>query len=148
LLWGNIKVSFRKNGENKDGKIIKWLGDRVLVDEAIDFSPVQLACMMELATPGIKSFFACGDANQSVTSWGVQREKDAWKSLSLSLSLSKKRSVLCAFGACVLAGKENQGIIKKQAIDILRSCPIPTPFTHSHFHSHFLPPTPTLQSDE
>jgi len=45
--------------------------NQVLVDEATDFSPIQLACMMEL-TPNIKSFFACGDFNQRITSCGTQ----------------------------------------------------------------------------
>ncbi len=42
----------------------------------------------------------------------------------------------------VLAGKENQKIIKKQAIDILRSCPIPPPLTHLHLHFHSHLPSP------
>jgi superfamily I DNA/RNA helicase len=45
---------------------------QVLVDEATDFSPVQLACMATLARPGTRSFFACGDFNQRVTSWGTR----------------------------------------------------------------------------
>ena len=43
---------------------------QVLVDEATDFSPVQLACMMMVASPEPRSFFACGDFNQRVTEWG------------------------------------------------------------------------------
>lgn len=45
---------------------------QVLVDEATDFSPIQLACMAVLARPGTRSFFACGDFNQRVTSWGMR----------------------------------------------------------------------------
>ena len=45
---------------------------QVVVDEATDFSPVQLSCMMALARPGIKSFFACGDFHQRVTNWGTR----------------------------------------------------------------------------
>ena len=45
---------------------------QVLVDEATDFSPIQLACMATLARPGTRSFFACGDFNQRVTSWGTR----------------------------------------------------------------------------
>lgn len=44
--------------------------NQVMVDEATDFSPVQLACMGALASPGIQSFFACGDFNQRITAWG------------------------------------------------------------------------------
>ncbi len=45
---------------------------QVLVDEAADFSPVQLACMAAISDPGIESFFACGDFNQRLTRWGSQ----------------------------------------------------------------------------
>ena len=45
---------------------------QVFVDEATDFSPIQLACMATLARPGTRSFFACGDFNQRVTSWGTR----------------------------------------------------------------------------
>ena len=45
---------------------------QVLVDEAADFSPIQLACMFILTRPGTRSFFACGDFNQRVTSWGTR----------------------------------------------------------------------------
>ena len=45
---------------------------QVLVDEVSDFSPIQLSCMAALARPGIQSFFACGDFNQSLTNcWGT-----------------------------------------------------------------------------
>jgi DNA helicase IV len=44
--------------------------NQVMVDEATDFSPVQLACMGALASPGIQSFFARGDFNQRITAWG------------------------------------------------------------------------------
>jgi DNA polymerase III delta prime subunit len=45
---------------------------QILVDEATDFSAVQLACMQELARPEFSSFFVCGDVRQRVTPWGVQ----------------------------------------------------------------------------
>jgi DNA helicase IV len=46
--------------------------NQILVDEATDFSPVQLACMASLANPQLRSFFACGDFNQRLTTWGSQ----------------------------------------------------------------------------
>lgn len=46
--------------------------NQIVVDEATDFSPVQLKCMHALANPNINSFFACGDLNQRVTNWGVR----------------------------------------------------------------------------
>ena len=44
---------------------------QILVDEATDFSAVQLACMQELARPEFRSFFVCGDVHQRVTPWGI-----------------------------------------------------------------------------
>lgn len=48
--------------------------NQILVDEATDFSPVQIACMSALSNPGTQSFFACGDFNQRLTVWGAQSE--------------------------------------------------------------------------
>lgn len=50
--------------------------NQVLVDEATDFSPVQLACMRELASPRTDSFFASGDFNQRLTRWGSRSESE------------------------------------------------------------------------
>ncbi|MGP5564989.1 hypothetical protein [Vreelandella alkaliphila] len=46
--------------------------NQVLVDEATDFSPIQLACMAALTHPKLRSFFACGDFNQRLTTWGAR----------------------------------------------------------------------------
>ncbi|MGD0142609.1 MAG: ATP-binding domain-containing protein [Rhizomicrobium sp.] len=43
---------------------------QVLVDEATDFSPLQLACMSALCDSATRSFLACGDFNQRITEWG------------------------------------------------------------------------------
>lgn len=50
--------------------------NQVLVDEATDFSPIQLACMAALAHPKTRSFFACGDFNQRITIWGSRTEDE------------------------------------------------------------------------
>lgn len=53
--------------------------NQIVVDEATDFSPVQLACMWEMTEPQIGSFFACGDFNQRITGWGTRsNEEFAW----------------------------------------------------------------------
>jgi hypothetical protein len=58
--------------------------NQVVVDEATDFSPVQLACMAALASPRTQSFFACGDFNQRLTTWGARSsEALAWAVPSL-----------------------------------------------------------------
>ena len=49
---------------------------QILVDEATDFSAIQLACMASLARPQIRSFFACGDFNQRLTTWGARSTND------------------------------------------------------------------------
>lgn len=46
--------------------------NQVLVDEAPDFSPLQLGCMKLLSHPQVNSFFACGDFNQRLTSTGTK----------------------------------------------------------------------------
>ncbi len=61
--------------------IIGEYRNQVLIDEATDFSPIQLACMMELTNPKLRSFFACGDFNQRITLWGTQTtEQMRWVS--------------------------------------------------------------------
>ncbi len=49
---------------------------QVYVDEATDFSPVQLACMFELSSPKLRSFFACGDFNQRLTESGTRSAEE------------------------------------------------------------------------
>ncbi|WP_432784432.1 hypothetical protein AAEX37_01398 [Oligella sp. MSHR50489EDL] len=46
--------------------------DQILVDEATDFSVLQLACMEALSNPKLSSFFACGDFNQRLTNQGIK----------------------------------------------------------------------------
>lgn len=50
--------------------ILDLYKNQILVDEVTDFSPVQIACMAALSHPRIRSFFACGDFNQRLTTWG------------------------------------------------------------------------------
>ncbi len=49
---------------------------QIYVDEATDFSPIQLKCMNLLSYPGMGSFFASGDLNQRLTSWGTKNRKE------------------------------------------------------------------------
>ena len=50
--------------------------NQILVDEATDFSPIQLASMAALSHPRLRSFFACGDFNQRLTTWGTRSADD------------------------------------------------------------------------
>lgn len=64
---------------------------QVLVDEATDFSPLQLACMAALARPSTRSFFACGDFNQRVTSWGTRsRDEMKWVLADINTRVVKR----------------------------------------------------------
>lgn len=66
---------------------------QILVDEATDFSPLQLACMGALAHPRLRSIFACGDFNQRLTTWGVRSPEE----LSWSIPGLDVRSVNIAY---------------------------------------------------
>lgn len=50
--------------------------NQIMVDEATDFSPVQLAAMYSLSNPDLKSFFASGDFNQRITEWGTATQEE------------------------------------------------------------------------
>jgi len=59
--------------------------NQIMVDEATDFSMLQLACMESLTTLKGRSFFACGDFNQRITHNGVRAmEQIAWVSQRIS----------------------------------------------------------------
>ncbi|TCJ41265.1 ATP-binding domain-containing protein [Parafrankia sp. BMG5.11] len=61
--------------------------NQVLVDEATDFSPVQLAAMAELASLGTGSLFLSGDFNQRLTRWGTSSEEElAWAAPDLQIN--------------------------------------------------------------
>ncbi|MDR1607599.1 MAG: ATP-binding domain-containing protein [Deltaproteobacteria bacterium] len=50
--------------------------NQILVDEAVDFSPVELKCMMNLTVPSSGSFSVTADLNQRFTPWGVKSIAD------------------------------------------------------------------------
>jgi hypothetical protein len=81
---------------------------QVLVDEATDFSPLELACMSELAHPALRSFFVSGDYMQRVTSCGVQDERDLdWIAADFQkekISIEYRQSPQLAALADVIAG--------------------------------------------
>jgi UvrD-like helicase C-terminal domain len=45
---------------------------QIVVDEATDFSPLQLTSMTALCDPSVQSFLACGDFHQRTTEWGCR----------------------------------------------------------------------------
>ncbi|WP_143737044.1 ATP-binding domain-containing protein [Erythrobacter tepidarius] len=50
--------------------------NQVLIDEATDFSPLQLAIMRNLASVSTDAVFISGDFNQRLTTWGSRREEE------------------------------------------------------------------------
>jgi len=64
LSQGNLQVL---------APLVAEFRNQVVVDEATDFSPLQLRAMACLTTPGIRSFFACGDFNQRLSRYGVSK---------------------------------------------------------------------------
>ncbi|MEJ6780936.1 ATP-binding domain-containing protein [Aminobacter sp. Piv2-1] len=75
------------------GDIRSLYRNQVLVDEATDFSVLQLACMYQLTHPVIKSFFMCGDLNQRLTSWGVRSNEQ----LDWVVPQIERRSITVAY---------------------------------------------------
>ncbi len=78
------------------GAIRKLQRAQIFVDEATDFSRVQLASMYELSHPSSRSFFICGDFNQRLTSWGVKSNEDLdWLGIAIerkTISVSYRQS--------------------------------------------------------
>jgi len=77
ILMSSANNLFMSINENDPGwkflsKYKSALRNQVLVDEASDFSTIQLAAMFEFSHPAIKSFCASGDYDQSLTLNGVR----------------------------------------------------------------------------
>ncbi|EPC3470570.1 ATP-binding domain-containing protein [Enterobacter asburiae] len=88
--------------------------NQILVDEATDFSPIQLASMAALTHPRLRSFFACGDFNQRLTTWGARSADDLkWvfadfdiKEITVSYRQSKQLNDLARAMICAVGGTE------------------------------------------
>ncbi len=88
--------------------------NQILVDEATDFSPVQLACMAAMAHPRLRSFFACGDFNQRLTLWGSRSDEELkWvfpdldiKEMNVSYRQSRQLNELAKAMIYAVNGKE------------------------------------------
>lgn len=96
--------------------ILHLYSNQILVDEAPDFSPVQLACMAALAHPRIRSFFACGDFNQRLTTWGTRSAEDLnWvfpdfdiKEITVSYRQSRQLNELARAMILAMGGTEQR----------------------------------------
>ncbi len=59
--------------------IVELFRNQIMVDEATDFSMLELACMASLTNLDSQSFFACGDFNQRITTTGIRhRDQLNW----------------------------------------------------------------------
>jgi len=103
-------------------EIARLYRNQVLVDEATDFSPVQLACMRALASPRTDSFFASGDFNQRFTRWGSRSEDELlWVSPGLNIQridISYRQSRKLAEFARSLGGLHGYEISARSPDDI------------------------------
>jgi DNA polymerase III delta prime subunit len=105
--------------------------NQILVDEASDFSVIQLACMHELAHPSLRSFFACGDFNQRLTTWGITNSDDlAWVAPDIdrrSITISYRQSgrlVELAKKVAELGGSQANEIVLPDRLDIEGYAPV------------------------
>lgn len=104
---------------------------QVLVDEATDFSCVQLACMYELTHPAISSLFLCGDINQRLTPWGIKsNEAIDWigtgiqrKTITVSYRQSR-RLVDLAKQVATIGGSQAADIILPDRLDVEGVSPV------------------------
>jgi superfamily I DNA/RNA helicase len=65
---------------------------QVFVDEATDFSAVQLACTVELSNPRLRSWFACGDLRQRITANGIQDDAEIeWLNRAAGVKIDVRR---------------------------------------------------------
>ncbi|MBS4723459.1 ATP-binding domain-containing protein [Aeromonas veronii] len=94
--------------------VLSYYRNQILVDEATDFSPIQLASMAALAHPRLRSFFACGDFNQRLTTWGARSADDLkWiftdfdiKEITVSYRQSKQLNELASAMLRAVGGPE------------------------------------------
>ncbi|WP_188015293.1 ATP-binding domain-containing protein [Vibrio harveyi] len=75
LKRNEIRNRLDDTGFAKLNIIASQYKNQILVDEATDFSPLQLASMNSLTALETRSFFACGDFNQRITNWGTRSEE-------------------------------------------------------------------------
>ena len=112
---------------------------QVLIDEATDFSRVQLACMQNICHPASGSFFLCGDINQRLTSWGLKSgEALDWvakdivrKSIAVSYRQSQ-RLVELAKDVATLGGSHAEDIDLPDHLDNEGIAPVWRDYLNDH----------------
>lgn len=79
LTLSHIKFNIENSRYSYLREIEQTFFNQVMVDEATDFSPIQLACMQCLTSMHTQSFFACGDINQRITTAGISSREQLEK---------------------------------------------------------------------
>lgn len=107
------------------GNVRSLYRSQILVDEATDFSVLQLACMYELSHPLTRSLFMCGDLNQRLTGWGIKSSNEIdWIASDIerrSITVSYRQSgklVSLAKAVATLSGTEPDDIELPDRLDI------------------------------
>lgn len=134
LLYRNAAELFRSSSSFEAqemsskgvlARISETYRNQVLVDEATDFSAIQLAIMFELSHPKIRSFFMCGDFNQRLTSFGARSVDEInWVHTGIeirSIKTSYRQSKLLVEFAKEIAGingDETVEIVLPDRVDI------------------------------
>lgn len=99
--------------------------NQILVDEATDFSAIQLASMLELSHPKTRSFFACGDLRQRITSYGIRSyDEIEWVEKAIEVKpievLYRQSKKLAEFAAAIakIEGEELSGYKLPERINL------------------------------
>ena len=113
------------------GAIKSLYKGQILVDEATDFSVLQLASMFELSHPLMRSFFICGDINQRLTDWGIKSyDEIGWISPDIerrTITMSYRHSgqlVRFAKAVAMVAGSEPDNVVLPERLDIEGVAPV------------------------
>jgi hypothetical protein len=88
-----IRELERRGGRSsRAGYLLAQRQGMIAVDEATDFSAVELGCMRRLADPAFESFTVCGDPMQRLTSHGIQDWEDMTEMAGVHSSNILKKS--------------------------------------------------------
>lgn len=135
LIFQNARELLNQNfvARNLDASKFTALNDfmgmlknQIMVDEATDFSVMQLACMRMLTSLKTNSFFACGDFNQRVTRQGIASlEQLNW----IIPSLNSKR-INTVYRQSRLLNQFAKSLIEITAGDVESLGELPTDYIH------------------
>lgn len=113
------------------GAVAALYKNQILVDEATDFSVLQLASMFELSHPLVRSFFICGDLNQRLTGWGIKSYDEIdWIASDIErhkITVSYRQSerlVNLAKSVATLGGSQPDEIVLPDRLDIEGVAPV------------------------